>query len=133
MRQSVAQALDSGATHVTFTDVRGNAYIVPTAGLAYVEVGTEEARRVGFVITDDGERALLSVERESDAGAEFHRPAIGHGHRFGGDLPRLPIPEIALQRGDGGFFAACRDPRFQFRRYIAAGEFRNRCLRSFKN
>ena len=49
VRQSVAQALDSGATHVTFTDVRGNAYIVPTAGLAYVEVGTEEARRVGFV------------------------------------------------------------------------------------
>lgn len=49
VRQAVAQALDAGATHVSFTDVRGNSYIVPTAGLAYVELGTEEARRVGFV------------------------------------------------------------------------------------
>jgi hypothetical protein len=26
-----------------------NTYIVPTAGIAFVEVGTEESRRVGFV------------------------------------------------------------------------------------
>ncbi len=49
VKKSVASALDSGATHVTFTDNKGNAYIVPTAGLAYVELGTEESRRVGFV------------------------------------------------------------------------------------
>jgi hypothetical protein len=49
VNKSVASALDSGASHVSFTDVKGNSYIVPTAGLAFVEVGTEESRRVGFV------------------------------------------------------------------------------------
>jgi hypothetical protein len=49
VKTSVAGALDSGATHVTFTDTKGNAYLVPTAGLAYVEFGTEDVRRVGFV------------------------------------------------------------------------------------
>lgn len=49
VRTSVAQALESKAASVAFTDVRGNSYIVPTASLAYVEIGTEEARRVGFV------------------------------------------------------------------------------------
>ncbi len=49
IKKAVAGALDSGATHVTFSDVKGNSYIVPTAGLAYVELGSEELRRVGFV------------------------------------------------------------------------------------
>jgi hypothetical protein len=49
VKKSVASALDSAATHLTFTDDRGSSYIVPTAGLAYIEIGTEEARRVGFV------------------------------------------------------------------------------------
>lgn len=49
VKASIASALDAGATHVTFADSKGNTYIVPTAGLAYVEVGTEESRRVGFV------------------------------------------------------------------------------------
>jgi hypothetical protein len=31
------------------TDNKGKLYIVPTAGIAYVEVGTEESRRIGFV------------------------------------------------------------------------------------
>lgn len=47
--QSVSTALESGQAAVTFTDVKGNSYIVPTAGIAFVEVGTEESRRVGFV------------------------------------------------------------------------------------
>lgn len=46
---AVATALESGQPAVTFTDVRGNSYIVPTSGIAFVEVGTEESRRVGFV------------------------------------------------------------------------------------
>lgn len=46
---AVAQALEAKAAAVTFTDVKGSTYIVPTASLAYVEVGTEETRRVGFV------------------------------------------------------------------------------------
>ena len=49
VQKAVTQALDSGATHVTLTDNKGNTFIVPTTGLAYVELGTEETRRIGFV------------------------------------------------------------------------------------
>ncbi|MEN2740028.1 DUF3107 domain-containing protein [Microbacterium sp. X-17] len=49
VRASVTTALESGAAHILFSDNKGNSYIVPTAGLAYVELGTEESRRVGFV------------------------------------------------------------------------------------
>lgn len=49
VKKSIASALDAGATHVSFNDTKGNNYIVPTAGLAYIELGTEESRRVGFV------------------------------------------------------------------------------------
>ena len=49
VKKSVATALDSGSTHLTFIDVKGNQYVVPTAGLAYIEIGSEESRRVGFV------------------------------------------------------------------------------------
>ncbi|WP_300265849.1 DUF3107 domain-containing protein [Microbacterium sp.] len=49
VRSQVASALDQASAHVSFTDVKGNTYIVPTANLAYVELGTEESRRVGFV------------------------------------------------------------------------------------
>ena len=49
VRTSVTSALDSGATHVSFADAKGNAYIVPTASLAFVELGSEESRRIGFV------------------------------------------------------------------------------------
>ena len=49
VKKSIADAFDSGATHLTFSDAKGTSYIVPTASLAYVELGTEESRRVGFV------------------------------------------------------------------------------------
>jgi len=49
LKQSVASALDAAATHLSFTDVKGNSYIVPSAGVAYIEFGTEESRRIGFV------------------------------------------------------------------------------------
>ena len=49
VKKSLAAALDAAATHVTFADSKGNSYVVPTASLAYVEIGTEESRRVGFV------------------------------------------------------------------------------------
>jgi hypothetical protein len=49
VKKSVAEALDAGATHLSFTDAKGTNYMVPTASLAYVELGTEESRRVGFV------------------------------------------------------------------------------------
>lgn len=49
VRTQVATALEEKAAQVSFTDVKGNSYIVPTANLAYIELGTEELRRVGFV------------------------------------------------------------------------------------
>ncbi|WOF24456.1 DUF3107 domain-containing protein [Microbacterium betulae] len=49
VKAAVAAALDEGASHLSFTDVKGNAYFVPSANLAFVEIGTEETRRVGFV------------------------------------------------------------------------------------
>ena len=48
VRTAVTSALESGATSVTFADAKGATYIVPTAGIAYVEVGSEESRRIGF-------------------------------------------------------------------------------------
>ena len=48
VKKSVADALGSGAPFVSFSDTKGTSYIVPAASLAYVELGTEEARRVGF-------------------------------------------------------------------------------------
>jgi len=45
----VADALDGGKSYVTLADAKGKTYLVPTASLAYVEVGSEESRRVGFV------------------------------------------------------------------------------------
>lgn len=49
VKKAVAAALDSDANHLSLSDSKGNTYIVPTAALAYVELGTEESRRVGFV------------------------------------------------------------------------------------
>ena len=45
----VGDALGSDARFLTFADAKGNSYLVPTASLAYIEIGTEESRRVGFV------------------------------------------------------------------------------------
>ena len=44
----VADALGSDAKFVTFRDDKGKLYIVPTESLSYVEVGSEESRRIGF-------------------------------------------------------------------------------------
>ena len=48
VRAQVAAALEQNTAHLSFADVKGNAYLVPTANLAYIELGTEESRRVGF-------------------------------------------------------------------------------------
>ncbi|MCS5734187.1 DUF3107 domain-containing protein [Herbiconiux daphne] len=45
----VADALSGGGTHVSLTDNKGKVYLVPVSGLAYIEIGSEESRRVGFV------------------------------------------------------------------------------------
>ncbi len=45
----VSSALDSDAKFVKLSDGKGNTYLVPVASLAYLEIGSEESRRVGFV------------------------------------------------------------------------------------
>ena len=45
----VSAALDSDAKFVKLADDKGKIYIVPTVSLSYIEVGSEESRRIGFV------------------------------------------------------------------------------------
>ncbi len=45
----VMTALNSDAKFVSLNDDKGKLYIVPTASLAYLEVGSESSRRIGFV------------------------------------------------------------------------------------
>lgn len=49
VRDQVTSALEQNTSHLSFTDAKGSSYIVPTAHLGYIELGTEESRRVGFV------------------------------------------------------------------------------------
>ena len=45
----VSDALAADAKFVRLADSKGNVYVVPAASLAYLEIGSEESRRVGFV------------------------------------------------------------------------------------
>lgn len=45
----IAEALNSDAKYLSLRDAKGKLYIVPTTAVAYVELGEEESRRVGFV------------------------------------------------------------------------------------
>lgn len=45
----IAAALETDAKFVKLSDDKGKVYLVPTVSLSYVEVGSEETRRVGFV------------------------------------------------------------------------------------
>jgi hypothetical protein len=49
IEKAVADALESGAKFIKLTDEAGKLYLVPAATLAYVELGSEKTRRVGFV------------------------------------------------------------------------------------
>jgi hypothetical protein len=49
IEQLIASALSDGGTHVSISDDKGKLYIVPVASLSYVEIGSEELRRIGFV------------------------------------------------------------------------------------
>jgi Protein of unknown function (DUF3107) len=46
---AVAAVLEGGAKVLKSTDNKGRRFIVPTDALGYVEIGAEEARRVGFI------------------------------------------------------------------------------------
>ncbi len=45
----VSAALESPTGYLKLNDAKGSVYIVPTATIGYVELGSEESRRVGFV------------------------------------------------------------------------------------
>jgi hypothetical protein len=45
----ISAALDGAAKYFKLVDNRGTIYIVPTDQFGYIEVGSEESRRVGFV------------------------------------------------------------------------------------
>lgn len=48
VESTIASAISSHSV-IRLTDVKGSVYLVPADSLAYVELGTEETRRVGFV------------------------------------------------------------------------------------
>jgi hypothetical protein len=45
----VATALESDSKFIKLNDSKGKLYIVPVSSFGYIEVGSESARRVGFV------------------------------------------------------------------------------------
>lgn len=49
LEKSVLETLNSDATLLKLTDDKGRAFIVPVAALAFVEIGADQARRVGFI------------------------------------------------------------------------------------
>ncbi len=49
LQQLVSEAITTNAPLVTFTDTKGKHYLVATASIAYVEIGADSGRRVGFV------------------------------------------------------------------------------------
>ncbi|MGV8895492.1 MAG: DUF3107 domain-containing protein [Rhodoglobus sp.] len=49
VEKTVSTALESGAKFIKLSDSKSNVYLVPTESLAYLEIGSEESRRVGFV------------------------------------------------------------------------------------
>lgn len=49
VEKTVQTAIDSDAKLIRLLDNRGKVYLVPVASFAYIEVGSESSRRVGFV------------------------------------------------------------------------------------
>ncbi|MET3768662.1 hypothetical protein ABIB15_001344 [Marisediminicola sp. UYEF4] len=45
----VATALEAKSSHISLKDDKGKLYVIPTAALGYVEIGSDTSRRVGFV------------------------------------------------------------------------------------
>lgn len=49
IEKAVTAAIEKGAPLVSITDDKGKLYLVPTASIGYVEIGSDATRRVGFV------------------------------------------------------------------------------------
>lgn len=52
VREVVANALQDDAGVLALSDRRGRQFLVPTAKIAYVEIGEADSRRVGFTAGD---------------------------------------------------------------------------------
>ena len=48
-KDAISAALASGAKSIELSDDKGRIFVIPTDTLAYVEIGAEETRRVGFI------------------------------------------------------------------------------------
>lgn len=46
---AVANALAGGSKVLSLSDNKGRKFVVPVDALAYLEIGAEESRRVGFI------------------------------------------------------------------------------------
>lgn len=49
LEKTVVDTLNSDAKLLKLNDDKGRAFIVPVASLAFVEIGADQARRVGFI------------------------------------------------------------------------------------
>lgn len=49
LEASVRSAMDTEAKLISLTDSKGNVFLIPTKSITYLELGAEEARRVGFI------------------------------------------------------------------------------------
>ena len=49
LEATVTSAMDSDAKLISLTDSKGNVFLIPTKSITYLEIGAEEARRVGFI------------------------------------------------------------------------------------
>lgn len=45
----IGSSIESGAKLIKLADDKGRIYLVPAPSLAYVEIGADEPRRVGFI------------------------------------------------------------------------------------
>ncbi len=49
VESQVAKVLEAGSKLLKLIDNKGRLFIVPADALAYIEIGEEETRRVGFI------------------------------------------------------------------------------------
>ena len=49
LTDQIGLAISSGAALVTLLDDKGKTILVPTSAIAYVEIGLDQGRRVGFI------------------------------------------------------------------------------------
>ncbi len=49
LQQTIEAALNGAQPIVKFSDTKGKQYLVPSAAIAYVELGGDTSRKVGFI------------------------------------------------------------------------------------